>query len=519
MGAELREGEGLEITERGAAEGLEMTLGVKSDVSMANDVHPKVYPPPLLSHVEVSTNPIAFYDTLRRLHSALGSRFMIPVIGGKELNLHQLYVQVTQRGGLEKVILERRWRDVIATFDFPPTTTSASFVLRKYYLSLLHHYEQLYFFRTQGPLVAPSVVPAPAHIREGHVCLSVDNASQSPILVGPRPSIGSSSAAAPLTLDNAQTVVPAPAHIRERHMCLSVDNAPQSPIPIGFRPSIGSSSAAVPLSVDKAQTVMPAIPRPIKGHEPGEASYVAKAPAIVEDKTVTYANGVLGSHSAASAPTSGESTPTAEKYAVSNADGHQATPSGPISTNPTLAGSSSTGVQNLSVSGTIDGKFEHGYFVSVRVGTQVLHGVLYHAHPLDAAYSSLHQSNYPTSGTNSLLEQSPSNVTDPYIPQTRSSQRRKKYKNRAPGQPKPNRSAYNFFFAEEHAKLKVEHPRKERQYSKMIGDSWSKLTEEERGVYDAYGKRDKERYRRELQAYRERMGLAQPRGVLRVRRP
>ena len=55
-----------------------------------------------------------------------------------------------------KVILERRWRDVIATFNFPPTTTSASFVLRKYYLSLLHHYEQVYFFRTQGPLVAPS---------------------------------------------------------------------------------------------------------------------------------------------------------------------------------------------------------------------------------------------------------------------------------------------------------------------------------------------------------------------------
>ncbi|ONK72824.1 uncharacterized protein A4U43_C04F23610 [Asparagus officinalis] len=510
MGAELREGEGLEITERGAAEGLEMTLGVKSDVSMANDVHPKVYPPPLLSHVEVSTNPIAFYDTLRRLHSALGSRFMIPVIGGKELNLHQLYVQVTQRGGLEKVILERRWRDVIATFDFPPTTTSASFVLRKYYLSLLHHYEQLYFFRTQGPLVAPSAEFANARL--AHVSLTHPDQV-------PRATASHEEEAKPRSSRGPQLVVPAPAHIREGHVCLSVDNASQSPILVGPRPSIGSSSAAAPLTLDNAQTVMPAIPRPIKGHEPGEASYVAKAPAIVEDKTVTYANGVLGSHSAASAPTSGESTPTAEKYAVSNADGHQATPSGPISTNPTLAGSSSTGVQNLSVSGTIDGKFEHGYFVSVRVGTQVLHGVLYHAHPLDAAYSSLHQSNYPTSGTNSLLEQSPSNVTDPYIPQTRSSQRRKKYKNRAPGQPKPNRSAYNFFFAEEHAKLKVEHPRKERQYSKMIGDSWSKLTEEERGVYDAYGKRDKERYRRELQAYRERMGLAQPRGVLRVRRP
>lgn len=36
----------------------------------------KVYPPPLLSHAEVCTNSIAFYDTLRRVHSALGTRFM-----------------------------------------------------------------------------------------------------------------------------------------------------------------------------------------------------------------------------------------------------------------------------------------------------------------------------------------------------------------------------------------------------------------------------------------------------------
>lgn len=54
------------------------------------------------------------------------------------------------------MISEKRWRDVIATFSFPPTTTSASFVLRKYYLSLLYHYEQVYFLRTEGPLIPPS---------------------------------------------------------------------------------------------------------------------------------------------------------------------------------------------------------------------------------------------------------------------------------------------------------------------------------------------------------------------------
>ena len=37
-----------------------------------------------------------------------------------------------------------------AVFNFPSTATNASFVLRKYYASLLHHYEQIYFFKARG---------------------------------------------------------------------------------------------------------------------------------------------------------------------------------------------------------------------------------------------------------------------------------------------------------------------------------------------------------------------------------
>lgn len=37
----------------------------------------------------------------------------------------------------EQVIEEKKWREVMAAaFKFPPTNTSASFVLRRYYLSL-----------------------------------------------------------------------------------------------------------------------------------------------------------------------------------------------------------------------------------------------------------------------------------------------------------------------------------------------------------------------------------------------
>lgn len=49
-----------------------------------------------------------------------------------------------------QVLGERKWKEVTAVFNFPSTATNASFVLRKYYYSLLKHYEQLYFFRSLG---------------------------------------------------------------------------------------------------------------------------------------------------------------------------------------------------------------------------------------------------------------------------------------------------------------------------------------------------------------------------------
>lgn len=55
---------------------------------------------------------------------------------------------------LLQVIRERKWKEVIVAFNFPTTITSASFVLRKNYLSLLYHFEQVYYFHKQGPSVS-----------------------------------------------------------------------------------------------------------------------------------------------------------------------------------------------------------------------------------------------------------------------------------------------------------------------------------------------------------------------------
>lgn len=109
----------------------------------------------------------------------------IPVIGGKELNLHRLFVEVTSRGGFGKVMLmfyidlsrklnnllkkwiglqllllmvetnlqvrsDKRWKEITAIFSFPSSATNASFILKKYYASLLQHYEQIYYFKAKG---------------------------------------------------------------------------------------------------------------------------------------------------------------------------------------------------------------------------------------------------------------------------------------------------------------------------------------------------------------------------------
>lgn len=61
------------------------------------------------------------------------------------------YMVTTVIGQLSlQIIRDRRWKEVTAVFNFPSTATNASFVLRKYYFSLLRHYEQIYYFKARG---------------------------------------------------------------------------------------------------------------------------------------------------------------------------------------------------------------------------------------------------------------------------------------------------------------------------------------------------------------------------------
>ncbi|GAV74759.1 HMG_box domain-containing protein/ARID domain-containing protein [Cephalotus follicularis] len=112
------------------------------------------YPPPTAKYEDVVQSADLFWETLKAFHKSFGNKFKIPTVGGTALDLHRLFVEVTCRGGLEKVVRDRKWKEVIVVFKFPTTITSASFVLRKYYLSLLYHFEQVYYFRKQVPSIS-----------------------------------------------------------------------------------------------------------------------------------------------------------------------------------------------------------------------------------------------------------------------------------------------------------------------------------------------------------------------------
>ncbi|KAG6634812.1 hypothetical protein CIPAW_12G142500 [Carya illinoinensis] len=118
----------------------------------------KIYPSATASYEGVAQSSDLFCEKLKAFHQSFGTKFMVPTVGGKPLDLHRLFVEVTSRGGLENIIRDRKWKEVIVAFNFPTTVTSASFVLRKYYLSLLYHFEQVYFHKQVSSTSEPDPV-------------------------------------------------------------------------------------------------------------------------------------------------------------------------------------------------------------------------------------------------------------------------------------------------------------------------------------------------------------------------
>ncbi|CAN4090900.1 unnamed protein product [Withania somnifera] len=146
------------------------------------------------------------------------------------------------------------------------------------------------------------------------------------------------------------------------------------------------------------------------------------------------------------------------------------------------------------VSGFIDGKFESGYLITVKIGSEDFKGVLYQV-PMNEMHQELENQNLPVYDTGKAT--SATGIVQ------RKRRKRCEIKKRDPAHPKPNRSGYNFFFAEQHARLKPLYPGKDREISRMIGELWINLQVPEKMVYQEKALQDKERYRLEMQEYRE----------------
>ncbi|KAF3652619.1 putative glutathione S-transferase-like [Capsicum annuum] len=129
------------------------------------------------------------------------------------------------------------------------------------------------------------------------------------------------------------------------------------------------------------------------------------------------------------------------------------------------------GSKYFQVEGTIDSKLDCGYLVSMKMGSEVLSGVRYQPHQQVPSSSSM----LAAQNCNTIVAYNP--------PSHHHSERRyRRRKNGDPNRPKVNRSGYNFFFVEKHVMLKYLYPHKEREFTKMIGESWNNHFLEEKMV-------------------------------------
>ncbi|XP_009147492.1 putative high mobility group B protein 11 [Brassica rapa] len=99
------------------------------------------------SYNDLVQNPYLFLDKLRDFLEKIGKTLEFPTVCGESLDLHQLFVEVTKRGGLQMVIKKRKAKEVTEAFNLKKPLTNAAYVIRKNYLRMLFEFEHVYFFR------------------------------------------------------------------------------------------------------------------------------------------------------------------------------------------------------------------------------------------------------------------------------------------------------------------------------------------------------------------------------------
>ncbi|KAF8394103.1 hypothetical protein HHK36_020308 [Tetracentron sinense] len=161
------------------------------------------FPQPIAKYEDVIADPELFMVTLRELHVTMKTNFIVG--GGSRVrgkthgvdaqDFLELYIVAAEKGAIVErfgirrrefhrcsqlktlklklqmghcvvqITREKKWKDVADLFDFDSAITNTSFVLWKNYISMLQHYEYIYYLGAQGrsyPSVAsPSSVGCP----------------------------------------------------------------------------------------------------------------------------------------------------------------------------------------------------------------------------------------------------------------------------------------------------------------------------------------------------------------------
>lgn len=149
--------------------------------------------------------------------------------------------------------------------------------------------------------------------------------------------------------------------------------------------------------------------------------------------------------------------------------------------------------------GAIDGKFDNGYFVTVIVGSEKLHGMLYHA-PNENASPQF--ANIPGLIKSVGAEREALGLQVQVAKKKRDTAPKKD-----PNAPRPAKKSYNFFYAEQCARLKKIHSPTHRELARMVGDLWNNLSDSEKLPYIEQSQHDRERYKREMEDYKKRLRI------------
>ncbi|XP_037808501.1 AT-rich interactive domain-containing protein 2 isoform X2 [Lucilia sericata] len=88
-----------------------------------------------------------FYKDLQQFHEKRGTPIMhMPKITGRQVDLHRLYCEVTERGGFQKVNMRDEWEEILPELGLKEKIVNGSAALKYIYRRVLEKYECLNYF-------------------------------------------------------------------------------------------------------------------------------------------------------------------------------------------------------------------------------------------------------------------------------------------------------------------------------------------------------------------------------------